>query len=73
MRYVIGADAGTTCFKAGLYDEKMRQVAAASEEYTLLYSAEGYVELPAERYWEIFCKMCIRDRASTTQDKKWGR
>lgn len=57
MRYVIGADAGTTCFKAGLYDEKMRQVAAASEEYTLLYSAEGYVELPAERYWEIFCSL----------------
>lgn len=55
MRYVIGADAGTTCFKAGLYDEGMRQVAAASEEYTLLYTQEGYVELPAERYWEIFC------------------
>ncbi len=57
MRYVIGADAGTTCFKAGLYDENMRQVAAASEEYTLLYTQEGYVELPAERYWEIFCSL----------------
>lgn len=57
MRYLISVDAGTTCFKAGLYDESLRPVRFASEEYTLQYLPEGFVEFPAEEYYKMLCRL----------------
>lgn len=56
MRYVIGLDAGTTCFKAGLYDEKLNTVIIESQEYRLIYS-ENFVEMKPEDFWQIFCSL----------------
>lgn len=60
MNYVIGMDAGTTSFKAGVYDEKLKTVKTVSEGYELNYSDEGYVEFSPEKYWQIFCRLIKR-------------
>lgn len=57
MKYVIGLDAGTTCFKVGLYNEKLETVAQASEEYSLYYPGDGLVEYNADQYWQCFCRL----------------
>lgn len=56
MRYVIGLDAGTTCFKAGLYDEKLNTIIIESYEYRLIYS-DNFVEMKPEDFWQIFCRL----------------
>lgn len=58
--YLIGLDAGTTSFKAGLYDSQLRQLAHAAQDYTLQESPAGYVEFPPQRYYEILCALVRR-------------
>ncbi len=55
MKYILGVDAGTTAFKAALFDTDGNLVSKATVEYVLQSSADR-VELPAERYWEVFCE-----------------
>jgi xylulokinase len=54
MDYLLGIDAGTTAFKAVLFDKEGKEIAAATFEYDLEYPFPGCVELDAEKYWEAF-------------------
>jgi xylulokinase len=59
MVYLLGIDAGTTAFKAVLFDQNGKEIATAAHEYELNYHGADRVELDAEKYWEA-CKMVIR-------------
>ena len=54
-RYLLGLDAGTTSFKAALFDENRRMIWSGQRDYVLLTSGEDVVEFPAEEYWRILC------------------
>lgn len=53
MKYVAGADIGTTSLKIAVFDEKGTLVSSASRDYTLITEGER-VEFPAEEYWNMF-------------------
>jgi xylulokinase len=57
MPLLLGLDAGTTSFKAALFDERGRLVARASEEYTLATPGPDRVEFAPEEYWRICCRV----------------
>ncbi len=59
MDYLLGIDAGTTAFKAVLFDQNGKETAVATCEYDLDYPQSEWVELDAEKYWEAF-KSVIR-------------
>jgi xylulokinase len=59
MDYLLGIDAGTTSFKAVLFDQNGKETAAAAYEYELIYPGSDMVELEAEKYWDA-CKAVIR-------------
>lgn len=65
-RYLLGLDAGTTAFKAALFDEHRNFIAVHQKDYTLLTPAQNFVEFPAESYWLIFCEL-IRELLSKTE------
>ena len=48
----LGIDFGTTSVKAVLFDEKLKQLADSTEEYTLKTSG-NIVELEPEKYWDL--------------------
>jgi len=60
MKYVIGVDAGTTSFKAGIFSDSLRAVKIISENYELHYTKNGFIEFPPEEYWQMFCKLTRR-------------
>ena len=47
-KLLLGIDAGTTAFKAALFDEKMNALAAAQQDYQLQSREGNRVEFPAE-------------------------
>ena len=59
-RYLMGLDAGTTSFKAALFDEERNLAASVTTDYDLLTPGENIVEFPAEAYWQIFCDTAKR-------------
>lgn len=61
-RILLGLDAGTTSFKAALFTEDKRLLAACQCDYALLASGDR-VEFPAEEYWQTLCRL-IRDLLS---------
>jgi xylulokinase len=59
MDHFLGVDAGTTAFKAALFDERGNERAVSTREYQLTHPGPDRVELEAETYWEA-CKSVIR-------------
>ena len=53
--YLLGIDIGTTSVKSALFNEKLEEISAGSEEYEL-ESHGAFVECEAEKYWEIVQK-----------------
>lgn len=53
MKYLLGADIGTTSLKAAVFDEQGNMQKIVSKDYTLIVSGEK-VEFPAENYWALF-------------------
>ena len=49
---ILALDYGTTALKAALYDEALGCMGVASREWTYSYPAPGFIEHPAEVYWE---------------------
>ena len=49
---LCGIDFGTTSVKAVLFDEKLRQLAESTEDYTVKTSG-NIVELEARKYWQL--------------------
>ena len=50
MHYILTFDIGTTAVKTCVFDERLRCVSSANEEYTLLTGAGNTVELEPETY-----------------------
>lgn len=53
MKYIAGADIGTTSLKIAVFDENGELISSASRDYTLI-THEERVEFPAESYWDMF-------------------
>ena len=49
---LLGIDFGTTSVKAVLFDEKLREIASSTEDYTVKTSG-NIVELEPLKYWEL--------------------
>lgn len=49
---LLGIDFGTTSVKAVLFDEKLRELASSTEDYTVKTSG-NIVELEPEKYWSL--------------------
>ena len=47
MKYLLGADIGTTSLKATVFDENGKLIKSATKDYTLIVSVDT-VEFPAE-------------------------
>ena len=54
MRYLLGADLGTTAIKVALFDEKGKKISDSTQEYMLYTPTPLIVELGAEVYWNAF-------------------
>jgi len=53
MKYLLGADIGTTSLKAAVFDENGTLIKSATKDYTLIVSGDT-VEFPAENYYDLF-------------------
>lgn len=53
MKYLLGADIGTTSLKAAVFDETGKLVRSVTKDYTLIVLGDN-VELPAEEYVRLF-------------------
>ena len=53
MKYLLGADIGTTSLKMTLFTQALEPVKTVTRDYTLIAYGDR-VEFPAEQYWEIF-------------------
>jgi len=53
MKYLLGADVGTSALKAVLFDETGATVCSVTKDYTLQIQGDT-VEYPAEGYWRLF-------------------
>ncbi len=53
MKYLLGADIGTTSLKATVFDTEGNVIKSTTKDYTLLVSGDD-VELPAEEYVKLF-------------------
>ncbi|MBQ9545353.1 MAG: hypothetical protein IJV00_09525, partial [Clostridia bacterium] len=53
MKYLLGADIGTTSLKAAVFDENGTLVKSAVRDYTLKVSGD-LVEFDPEDYWKLF-------------------
>jgi len=60
MDYILSIDAGTTAFKASIFDESGKLLGISTNEYELLTPTSLSVELPAQIFWEAF-KSGIKD------------
>lgn len=61
MKYLLGADIGTTSLKAAVFDQQGNMLAKVSKDYTLLVQGDR-VEFEAEEYWNMF--KCAYDELS---------
>lgn len=52
-RFLLGMDVGTTSLKGCVFDETGREIASVSKAYSLITKG-GFVEFPAEKYFELF-------------------
>ncbi len=59
--HCLGIDFGTTSVKSVLFDEKLREIASSTEDYTVRASG-NIVELEAEKYWSL-----LQNALSTVQ------
>ncbi len=53
MKYLLGADIGTTSLKAAVFDENGNMIKSATKDYTLIVTGDQ-VEFPPEDYWKLF-------------------
>ncbi|MGQ9555929.1 MAG: xylulokinase [Anaerolineae bacterium] len=58
--FLLSLDLGTSTIKAGVFDRHGREVTIASEEYLVIPEGDTTVELPAEVFWEVSCRVIHR-------------
>ncbi|MGL4858341.1 MAG: FGGY-family carbohydrate kinase [Enterobacteriaceae bacterium] len=57
MKYYLGIDSGGTLLKAGLYDEKGRQLALCRQSTQVINERAGWVERDLSLYWQETCSV----------------
>jgi len=55
LRYLLGADIGTTSLKASVFDTDGNMIKSVTKDYTLIVSGDE-VEFPADDYVKLFCE-----------------
>lgn len=55
MKYILGADIGTTSLKAAVFNENGEMLKAVTKDYTLIVNGDR-VEFPADDYVRLFCE-----------------
>lgn len=63
MKHILTFDVGTTAMKCTLYNELFDVVFFDSSEYDLLTPEAGIAELPAQVYWDTFCRSVMKMRS----------
>lgn len=53
---ILTADFGTTSLKVSVFDSELHCLSRSQQEYALLTTSEGYIELAPERYWTLLCE-----------------
>ena len=53
MKYLLGADIGTTSLKAAVFDENGKMIQCTTKDYSLIVTGDR-VEFPAEDYFRLF-------------------
>lgn len=59
MKYLLGADFGTTSLKMCLFDESGKLIVSESAQYNLITEGE-FVEFPAEEFFSVFISVLNR-------------
>ena len=59
MKYLLGADFGTTSLKACLFNENGKLICSESAQYDLITHGE-FVEFPAEEFYRVFLSVINR-------------
>ena len=59
MKYILGADFGTTSLKACLFDEEGKLIVSESARYNLITEGE-FVEFPVEEFYRVFTSVIER-------------
>ncbi|MCL5103593.1 MAG: FGGY family carbohydrate kinase, partial [Armatimonadetes bacterium] len=59
MSAILVIDAGTTAFKAVVFDNKLRILGISTQEFEVLHPASGQSELDADAYWQS-CMTAVR-------------
>ena len=59
MKYILGADFGTTTLKVCLFDENGKLIVSESANYNLITKGE-FVEFPAEEFFNVFMSVIKR-------------
>ncbi len=67
MKYLLGADFGTTALKMCLFDENGELVVSESARYNLITEGE-FVEFPAEEFYNVFASVLNRITDKYTVD-----
>lgn len=63
----LGIDFGTTSVKAVLFDDKLKELASSTEEYTVKTSGD-IVELEPEKYWDLLKNALSNVKREATVD-----
>ncbi|MDD6884998.1 MAG: FGGY family carbohydrate kinase [Eubacteriales bacterium] len=64
-KLLLGIDAGTTAFKASIFNTALNPVASVQRDYTLFTTTGSVVEFPAEEYYRVLCE-CIQALLNNT-------
>jgi sugar (pentulose or hexulose) kinase len=62
----IGVDAGTTRIKASLYDQDMKEVAAADRAITVHTPGQGWAEIDMDGLWDSLCDILRELRSANS-------
>ncbi len=60
MKYFLAFDVGTTAMKCILFEESLKEVICINEEYNLITSENGFVEMEPDTYFKTFCR-CVKE------------
>ncbi|MEO0388072.1 MAG: FGGY family carbohydrate kinase, partial [Pseudomonadota bacterium] len=58
MRHIVAIDQGTTSSRALVFDENLKMVATAQEEFPQIFPASGWVEHDPADLWSTSAGTC---------------
>src|SRR3989339_1951760 len=71
MNFILVIDAGTTAFKAVVFDQNLKIIASANKEFKIINTASNEYELDCDGYW-LTCTAAVKEavkKSSADADK----